>query len=144
MARHLDVCRFGVTSVYQLSTCTPALQRLLNEAIRRAPKWLDFAVTQGHRGEADQSAAFAKGTSKKRWPDSKHNTSPSRAVDIRPASPFNPEDWNDKLRFARIVGFIEGVAVDLGIPIRSGLDWNMDGRSLDETFLDLPHLEEAA
>ncbi len=144
MARYLDVCRFGVVSLSNLSSCTPALQRLLNEAIRRAPKWLDFAVTCGHRNEADQNAAFANKTSKKRWPDSKHNTQPSRAVDIRPASPFNAGDWQDRIRFARIIGFIEGVAVDLGIPIRSGLDWDMDGRSLDETFLDLPHLEEAA
>lgn len=145
MTRYLDVCRFGTISNYNLSTCSANLQRLMDEAIRRAPKWLDFAITCGHRNEADQNAAFnAKPQrSKKRWPDSKHNTLPSKAVDIRPASPFNPEDWNDRLRFARLIGFIECVAVDLGIPIRVGLDFSGDGRSLDESFLDLPHIEEA-
>jgi len=144
MARYLDVCRFGVLSAYQLSSCTPALQRLLTEAIRRAPKWLDFAILCGHRNEVDQNKAFADGQSKKRWPDGEHNHLPSRAVDIRPASPFNAADWQDQVRFGRIMGFIEGVAVDLGIPIRLGLDWNRDGRSIDETFKDLGHLEEAA
>lgn len=142
--RHLDVCRFGTISEYNLSSCSPNLQRLLREAIRRAPRWLDFAVTCGHRNEIDQGIAFRKGTSKKRWPLSKHNSLPSKAVDIRPASPFNPEDWNDRIRFARIIGFIEGVAIDLGIPIRLGLDFSGDGRTLDESFVDLPHIEEAA
>lgn len=140
--RYLDVCRLGTISEYNLSTCSPNLQLLIREAIRRAPKWLDFAVTCGFRGQLDQDEAFKKGKSKKRWPNSKHNTMPSRAVDVRPASPFNAEDWNDRLRFARLLGFIEGVAVDLGIPIRLGLDFSQDGRSLDEKFIDLPHIEE--
>lgn len=142
--RYLDVCRFGTISEYNLSSCSPPLQHLLREAIRRAPKWLDFAVTCGHRNQVDQDKAFREKKSKKQWPDSKHNSLPSRAVDIRPASPFNSEDWNDKLRFARIIGFIECVAVELGIPIRVGLDFSGDGRSIDETFLDIPHIEEAA
>lgn len=141
--KYLDVCRLGTISEYNLSGCSPNLQRLIRDAIRRVPKWLDFAVTCGHRNQADQDEAYRKGTSKKRWPDSKHNSLPSRAVDIRPASPFNAEDWNDRLRFARLLGFIESVAIDLGIPIRLGMDWNGDGRSLDETFIDLPHIEEA-
>lgn len=142
--RYLDVCRFGTISEYNLSSCSPPLQHLLREAIRRAPKWLDFAVTCGHRNQVDQDKAFRDKASTKQWPNSKHNTLPSRAVDIRPASPFNAKDWNDKLRFARIIGFIECIAVELGIPIRLGMDWDRDGQSIDETFIDLPHIEEAA
>lgn len=143
MTRYLDVCRFGAVSDYNVSTCSPNLQRLLREAIRRAPKWLDFAVTCGHRNQWDQEKAFREGTSTKRWPDSKHNQEPSRAADIRPASPFSSKDWNDRLRFARIIGFIEAVALDLDIPIRLGMDWNRNGQTIDETFVDLPHIEEA-
>lgn len=142
--KYLDVCRFGTISEYNLSSCSPSLQRLMREAIRRAPKWLDFAITCGHRNRADQEKAFRDGASKKHWPDSKHNSIPSLAVDVRPASPFNAEDWNDKLRFARLIGFIECVAIDLGIPIRVGLDFSGDGRTIDETFVDIPHIEEAA
>jgi peptidoglycan L-alanyl-D-glutamate endopeptidase CwlK len=143
MTRYLDVCRLGTVSEYNLSSCTPPIQRLIREAIRRAPRWLDFAVTCGHRNEADQNAALAKGASKKAWPYSKHNSFPSKAVDVRPSSPFTVADWNDRLRFARLIGFIECVAIDLDIPIRVGMDFSGDGRSLDETFIDMPHIEEA-
>lgn len=143
MTRYLDVCRLGTISEYNLSSCSPPIQRLIREAIRRAPKWLDFAVTCGWRNQADQDAAFASKRSKKRWPNSMHNMRPSKAVDVRPASPFSAEDWNDRLRFARLIGFIECVALDLDIPIRVGMDFSGDGRSLDETFIDLPHIEEA-
>jgi len=141
--KYLDVCRLGTISEYNLSSCSPNLQRLIREAIRRVPKWLDFAVTCGRRNQLDQDKAYRDGKSTKQWPNSKHNTLPSQAVDIRPASPFNAEDWNDRLRFARLLGFIESVAIDLGIPIRLGMDWDGDGRSIDERFVDLPHIEEA-
>src|SRR5512142_193662 len=141
--KYLDVCRFGTISEYNLSSCSPTIQRLMRECIRRAPKWLDFAITCGHRNQVDQDRAYRDGTSKKQWPNSKHNSLPSRAVDVRPAAPFSAEDWNDKLRFARLIGFIECVAIDLGIPIRVGLDFSGDGRSIDEKFLDIPHIEEA-
>lgn len=141
--KYLDVCRFGTISEHNLSTCSEPLQRLMRECIRRAPKRLDFAITCGHRNQVDQEKAFRDKTSKKRWPSSKHNTLPSRAVDIRPASPFSSEDWDDTLRFARIIGFIECVASDLAIPVRLGIDFSGDGRSIDEAFLDIPHIEEA-
>ncbi len=141
--KYLDVCRFGTISEYELSSCTPNIQRLMRECIRRVPKWLDFAITCGHRNQVDQEKAFKDGTSTKHWPDSKHNKLPSRAVDVRPASPFSSKDWKDTLRFARLIGFIECVAIDLGIPIRVGMDFSGDGRSIDETFVDLPHIEEA-
>ena len=143
MTTYLDDCRFSAISEYNLATTAPLLQKLLKEAIRVAPKHLDFAVTCGHRDERAQNEAYAKGTSTKRWPNSKHNQMPSLAVDIRPALPFEAKDWQDKIRFGRIIGFIECVAAELGIKIRCGLDWDMDGRSIDETFPDLPHIELA-
>ena len=142
MARYLDVCRFGEASEAQLITCSPGIQLVMREAIRRAPRWLDFGIICGFRGEEAQNAAFASGNSKKRWPDGDHNIYPSKAVDIKPAKPWVPRDWNDTARFARIVGFIEGVALDVEVLIRVGLDWNGDGRSIDETFKDLGHIEE--
>lgn len=140
----LDACRFSAVSEFNVSTCSPGLQRVLRRAIRCVPKHLDFAVTCGHRNQLDQDEAYKRKTSTKRWPNSKHNTMPSKAADIRPAAPFNPEDWNDRIRFARILGFIEAVSVEEGVPIRLGCDWNGNGRSLDESFIDLPHIEEAA
>lgn len=141
MPTYIDVCRYGAASMLVHSTLHPNLQRLFSEYIRRAPKHLDSALVCGFRGEDAQNRAFAEKNSTKRWPDSKHNVYPSLACDIRPASPFVSKDWEDKVRFARIVGFIECVSFDLGISIRCGLDWNSDGRSIDERFPDLGHIE---
>lgn len=140
--RILDVCRFSTLSEYHVSTCSPGLQKVLRKAIRCAPSWLDFAVVCGHRNQLDQEEAFRKGRSQKHWPNGKHNSLPSKAADIRPASPFSQEDWKDVARFARIMGFIEAVALEEWVPVRLGLDWSRDGRSIDEHFLDLGHIEE--
>lgn len=142
MALHLDVCRFSAVSEFNVSTCSNGLQLVLREAIRRVPAWLDFAVICGHRNQIDQDAAFRAGKSELEWPYGKHNSLPSRAADVRPASPFSSSDWGDQIRFGRLMGFLEAVALDLGVPVRLGLDWNQDGRSIDEKFLDLGHIEE--
>lgn len=142
--RILDACRFSVISEYNVSTCAPGLQRVLRKAIRCAPLSHDFAVICGHRNKLDQEEAFKKGNSTKRWPNSRHNCNPSKAADIRPASPFTQADWKDVVRFGRIMGFIEAVAIEEGVALRVGLDWNGDGRTIDEKFMDLGHLEEAA
>lgn len=142
---YLDVCHFGSASESRLITCSANLQLLLRTAIRLAPKYLDFGIPPegGHRGKVAQDLAYAQGRSQKRWPHGNHNSFPSKAVDIKPASPWDADDWTDHVRFARIVGFIECVAVQLELKIRVGLDWNMDGRSRDERFKDLGHIEEA-
>jgi peptidoglycan L-alanyl-D-glutamate endopeptidase CwlK len=140
----LDHCRFSSVSEYNVGSCTAGLQRVLRKAIRVVPKHLDFAVTCGHRNQLDQEDAFKRGASTKHWPDSKHNTSPSQAADIRPAGLFSPADWNDLVRFGRILGFIEAVAHEESVKLRLGCDWNGNGQTIDENFKDIPHIEEAA
>lgn len=132
---------FSATSKQRLETCDPRLQELLNEAI----KHIDFVVLEGHRGEAAQNEAFRKGASKKRWPDGNHNSLPSKAVDIAPYFPEVKVDWNDLIAFGRLMGFIQCLAIQRGIKLRFGLDWDGDFRSVnrdpDEGFLDAPHME---
>ncbi len=125
--------KFSSASLVQLRTLDPRLQSILNEVI----KAYDFTVLCGHRGQTEQDQAFAAGKSKVRWPNSKHNTLPSKAVDIAPY----PIDWNDEVRFARLMGHVERVAYEQGIRIRFGLDFDGDGFSSDERFLDFPHIE---
>lgn len=109
--------------------------------MKEAIKEFDFSVIEGHRGEAAQNAAYAKGLSKLRWPHGNHNHLPSLAVDIAPY----PLDWSDKLkaqlRFAYLAGHVMSVAKRLGIPLRWGGDWNRNQDPRDESFLDLPHFE---
>ena len=121
----------GVASNRELDTCHPKLQRLFREVDRRLAKRgrLDLTIVCGHRGEAAQNKAFAEGKSKKRWPDSKHNTLPSTATDSAPY----PIDWNDKLKFGVLAGYIMATADDLDIEIDVGALW--------QSFPDLPHVE---
>lgn len=125
--------QFSKLSESRLATCDPRLQQLLREAI----KHVDFTVLCGHRGVEEQNDAYRTGRSKVRWPDSKHNTIPSVAVDVAPY----PVDWKDTARFARLVGYIERIAHEQGIRIRWGGDFDQDGATADERFIDMPHIE---
>jgi peptidoglycan L-alanyl-D-glutamate endopeptidase CwlK len=131
----------GVASRSKLATCHPKLVLLLLEVDRRLTlsKRFDWTIVCGHRGQAEQDAAyFARPRrSSKRWPDSKHNKFPSLAVDIAPY----PTYWDDEAAFARLAGYVQAVADEMGIGIRWGGDWDADGRTEDENLIDLPHLE---
>ncbi|MBV5327112.1 MAG: M15 family metallopeptidase [Chlorobium sp.] len=124
---------FGKISKEKLATCHPDLQRLMNEAI----KYVDFSVTCGYRGQAEQDAAFAAGNSKLKYPQGKHNKTPSEAVDVAPY----PLNWNDAEAFTLLSGFILGVACMMGIKIRLGADWDGDFNTLEHKFKDRPHIE---
>ena len=125
--------KFGKVSQERLDTCHPDLQELLNEAI----KYIDFSVICGYRNEEDQMNAFISGASKVQYPNSKHNTKPSVAVDIAPY----PIDWDNIKRFAFLVGIVKGIAESRGIEIRLGADWDSDGDITDHKFMDWPHIE---
>lgn len=120
-------------SLTRLNTCHPDLQRLVKEAV----KHFDCRVLCGHRNQAEQDQAFHDGNSETPWPRSKHNTQPSVAVDVAPY----PIDWKDTARFHYFAGFMKGLAVQMGIRLRWGGDWDSDTEVKDETFRDLVHFE---
>lgn len=124
---------FSTLSDQRLQTCDPRLQAILKEAIRH----VDFTIMCGFRGPDEQEDAYRTGRSKVRWPNSKHNRRPSVAVDL---APF-PIDWTDTARFARLAGYIERIAHEQGIKLRWGGDFDGDGRTKGEAFVDMPHLE---
>lgn len=126
---------FSKMSQERLDTCAPELQRLFNKVAES----VDCTILVGHRNEEDQDKAFHEGLSKLVWPKSKHNSEPSRAVDV---APF-PIDWHDTERFCYFAGFVKGIAEGLGIEIRWGGDWDSDMQVKDETFRDLVHFELA-
>ncbi len=125
--------RFSQRSLERLSTCTPEVQHLMGEVI----KGKDCTILCGHRNKEDQNEAVRTGASKKPWPTSLHNQNPSPAVDVAPY----PVDWGDKTRFARFFGYVEAVAERLGYDVRWGADWDRDGYTKDESFVDMPHIE---
>lgn len=124
---------FSNLSKQRLSTCHPNLQMLANKAI----KIYDFSVLAGHRDKETQNKYYEEGKSKLKWPNSKHNLSPSHAIDVAPY----PIDWQDHQRFYYLAGVFMGLAYEAGIDLRWGGDWDRDTEFDDQTFNDLPHFE---
>ena len=125
--------KYGTTSQARLDTCHPDLQKLFTEL---SNDW-NISIICGHRTEEEQNAAVASGNSKTPYPKSKHNTSPSIAVDAA----LYPIDWKDNGRHYMFVGMVKQKAKDLGINIRCGADWDSDNETSDQTFNDLVHFE---
>ena len=125
--------KFGKASKARLATCDDRLQTILNSAI----EIVDFTILEGHRTEERQNQMFHEGRSKLKWPSSKHNSSPSKAVDVAPY----PIDWNDMPRFTYLAGIIRGIAHANGVKIRWGGDFNRDNNLSNDSFVDGPHLE---
>lgn len=71
---------FGDTSERNLGQCDIVLQGILRDVIN----FFDFSVITGHRTEEEQQKKVKEGLSQVEWPDSKHNSLPSRAVDVAP------------------------------------------------------------
>lgn len=125
---------FGDRSKRILRTVDPRLVAVLSQVI----KIYDFSVLCGFRSEATQEELFAQGRTKVHFPDSKHNSSPSKAVDIAPY----PIDWNDSKRFIYLAGLMVGTAHKQGLTLRWGGNWDMDDVIIDDqNFDDLPHFE---
>lgn len=116
---------FSKSSQAKLATCHPDLQRLFNEVI----KHVDCTIICGHRGEKEQNEAFENGFSMLKFPNSKHNGSPSLAVDCLPY----PIKWSDSESHHKFAGFVLGVASQMGIKIEWGGNWS--------SFEDRPHFQ---
>ena len=144
---------FGKTSRDRLDTCHERIQELMNDVILD----YDCAVLEGFRGELTQNEYYDQGRSKVRWPNGKHNTSPSMAIDVAPwidgriPWPVTPKNWNDPnqrnryvkdlAQFYHFAGYVMSRAAILGIRIRWGGDWDMDHDLRDNKFDDLVHFE---
>ena len=82
-------------------------------------------------------AICAPDRSKVRWPNGKHNTVPSMAVDVTPY----PVVWDDRERQTLFAGFVLATAKVMGLGLRWGGDWSMDFQVKDNRFDDLVHFE---
>jgi len=126
--------KFGRKSKEKLATCHPDIQKICNELI----KIMDVTVLEGIRTKEQQEEYVRTGKSKTM--NSRHldqGDGYSHAVDLAPY----PIDWNDRERVVYMQGMIRGIAQQLGIEVRSGIDWDSDGQVKDHTFFDGPHFE---
>lgn len=124
--------KYSTRSERNLKECHPELQRLFREVL----KTYDHSVLVGYRGEEEQNKLKAEGKSQLSFPDGKHNTLPSHAVDVQP---YPMRHVYDLIRF---IGYVERTAHDMGIKIRLGLDWDMD-RDTSNNWVDAYHVEYA-
>jgi len=125
--------KFGSRSRKHLVTLDERLQKVLNEVI----KYVDCSIIEGHRSAERQNKLFEEGRTKVKYPNGRHNSNPSRAVDVVPY----PIDWDDRERFHLFAGFVIGIAQSMGIKLRWGGDWNMNFEVDDNNFDDFPHFE---
>jgi len=138
----------------KLATCYPLIIQWANEIVAS----YDCHVITGHRGMIEQNRAFADKKSKVRWPNSRHNSNPSMAIDIGPWIPGRgvpwpqyPSNWNnvsevkkyldDLNQWYHFAGYGLRTAEDLGIQMRWGGDWDRDKYVGDNGFDDLAHWE---
>ena len=132
--------KFSKISMQRLDTCHPDLQILFKTVILT----FDCTVICGQRGQRQQEVAFTTGKSKLKWPNSKHNTTPSRAVDVVPY----PIDWDNIKMFYWFGGYVLGIADMLyrdgkmQHKVRWGGDFDSDYNLTNNTgLIDLPHFE---
>jgi peptidoglycan LD-endopeptidase CwlK len=153
------VPNFSIASRRQLDTCEIPLQRVFEHVI----VIYDCSILVGHRNQVDQEAAFVGGFTKLHWPNGKHNSLPSKAVD---ACPYHPQygrligddvqlksiaranrqtaAWADQMireHYCHMFGIVLGVGHALGIKLRWGGNWDSDSDLFDNSFDDLAHVE---
>lgn len=133
------MARFSKSSLTKLKEAHEDLQIIFNEVITA----IDCTILVGERTEDEQNKLFTENKSKLKYPNSKHNTRPSDAIDAAPC----PIDWDDTKRFYFFAGYVLGVADRLlkegkiKSKIRWGGDWDMDKDLNDQNFMDLVHFE---
>lgn len=107
----------------RLLSCHMDLQTVVLELARS----YEIRVICGHRNKLEQDIAYGKGNSKLKWPNSRHNSVPSEAVDIIPMRNGNI-DWQD-------IGFIKEFAEDVKRVAKDkniSLTWGGEWRSLKD------------
>ena len=124
---------FGSKSRHHLETCHPDLQTLFNAVI----EVVDCSVTCGYRNERDQEKAFDSGNSKVHYPDGKHNSNPSTAVDVYPW----PIDFDDLPRFYWFAGWVLAKAEILRNvgEITHKIKWGGNWRGLNNGKIDFSY-----
>ncbi len=121
----------------------------VNEAlvsvVRRAAKRLPFAlfVVEGLRTRERQAELYAQGRTKPgkkvTWTlNSKHLE--GKAVDLAPLI-NGAIDWADLSKFDAIAKSMHDAAKEVGVAVRWGADWDMDGLPRERGESDSPHLE---
>lgn len=122
---------FSSRSMDRLAECHPDLIALMVEVVRT----IDITVLEGHRGEARQRQMVAEGKSQLHWPNSRHNLSPSLAVDVAPYVAGVGVSW-DWAHYHPLAAHVKATWGRLGkagkLSGLYGLSWGGDWRTLKD------------
>jgi len=140
----------GRYSQNKLITCNDLLQIIVKKAIIISE--VDFGIIHGFRDKVLQNSLFRSKASKKRWPDSEHNTQPSNALDFAVwVAALRKYDWEVLENYYYIWGLLHAVAFEVfkkygqktGVyyVLRWGGNWDRDADFFDQNFYDLGHIE---
>ena len=127
-------------SLQRLEGVDPRLVSVVKKAIQITTQ--DFAVLEGLRTPERQAELYAQGRTAPgpvvTWTmDSPHLH--GRAVDLVPY----PVDWDDLSKFDAIAKAMFTAADEVGVKLRWGADWDMDGKPREKGESDSPHFELA-
>jgi len=131
-------------SLGNLEGVHPSLVAVVKRAIEITKQ--DFVVIEGVRTQARQDELWAQGRTKPgpivTWTKdaSSHGIGADgygHAVDIAPY----PVDWNDTKKFDAIALAMFSAASEIGVRLRWGADWDMDGIPRERGESDSPHFE---
>ena len=131
-------------SLNNLKGVHPNLVAVVKRAIEITEQ--DFIVIEGVRTQARQDELWAQGRTKPgpivTWTKdaSSHGIGKDgfgHAVDICPY----PVDWSDISKFDAIYVAMMAAAQELGVRLRYGGDWDMDGILREKGESDSPHFE---
>lgn len=125
--------KFSKSSRSKLDQCDPRIIKIFETVL----KTVDCSIITGYRDKYSQNEMKRTGKSQLSWPNSKHNSNPSVAIDVAPY----PIDWKDRERFTLFAGFVLGIAKAQGVTLRWGGDWDRDFKVKDNNFDDLLHFE---
>ena len=122
---------FSAASLAKLATCHHKLQKLARAVIED----IDIVVICGHRTKVEQDKAFETGHSKLQFPESRHNSYPSEAIDIGPiVNSLIP--WDDHQIWDKLRDIVFAKAKELGIEVEWG--------GLFPHLVDRPHWQLGA
>lgn len=121
--------KLGKKSLENLATCHTDIQRVIHRAM--SYQEMDFSVLEGQRTDERQYALFADGKSQLDGVinKSRHQSSPSEAVDIVPY----PINWESLPEFYKLATLIFKACLEEGVKLEWGGHW--------KSFPDMPHFQ---
>lgn len=148
----------GQRSLERLNGVHPDLASVVKRAIELTTQ--DFSVLEGVRTDKRQRELYGQGRTAKELaavridpalakPEMDQVTWTLKSNHFKQADGYGhavdlvpyPLDWNTLAKFDAIADAMAQASKELGVPIRHGADWDMDGKRRERGESDNPHFE---